>query len=146
VPHRKRESVVPARLRGDDGFTLVESVVSIALFVILAAAATFAIVSAARAAEATALRVSATQIAQQQLERAVALGPDPSTPPEDGTVESDGRSFDIRITAEPAYGEDCGGGSRDISVVVGSATVSVRLDTRLACAQAVPGVSEAGAP
>ena len=124
------------RFRDDEGFTLIEAVVSIAIFAIVATAATFAIVSSARASSATDLRVAAGQIAQQQLDRIVLLGAEPREAPTSGTVTADDRTFDVEISG---YEGDCDS-FRDITVVVSTRvsnnqSVSARLDTRLACPQ-----------
>ncbi|WP_156760506.1 type IV pilus modification PilV family protein [Microbacterium karelineae] len=126
------------RARDDDGFTLVEAVVSIAIFAIVATAATFAIVSAVRAASATELRVAAGHIAEEELARVVSLGAEPAEPPGDAVVSDGGREFSVTVSADPAYGEDCAGGHRDVALEVtvaahDAAGVSARLDTRLAC-------------
>lgn len=126
------------RARGDEGFTLVETVVSIALFAVIATAATFAIVSSVRAAEATELRVAAGHVAEQQLARIVALGAEPAATPETPDVSGDGRTYTVDLVADPAYDQPCVDGVRDIAVIVTAAPdssrpVSARLDTRLAC-------------
>jgi len=126
------------RFRDDEGFTLIEAVVSIAVFAIVATAATFAIVSSTRAASATELRVAAGHIADAELDRLVGLGPDLTEAPPVGEVTNDGHTFDVAVEATPEYGQPCSNGIRDIRVSVeaqGRAQVSVHLDTRLACAQ-----------
>lgn len=127
------------RLRDDEGFTLIEAVVSIAIFAIVATAATFAIVSSARAASATELRVVAGHIAEQQLDRVVLLGADPTPAPQSGTIASEDRDFEVVFAATPDYGTTCDG-YRDVSVTVstvasGESLVTARLDTRIACPQ-----------
>lgn len=125
------------RLRNDEGFTLIEAVVSIAIFAIVATAATFAIVSSARAASVTELRVAAGHIAEQQLDRVVLLGADPTSAPRSGTIVSEDRDFEVALAATPDYGTTCDG-YRDVSVTVstvasGDSLVTARLDTRIAC-------------
>lgn len=149
----------------DEGFTLVEVVVSLALFAILATAATTAIVGAIRASYATELRVAAHLIAQQELDRVLALGSNPDLSavtlptdaapgadgyrPGDGTLSashsSDGASFRTVTTTAPAWDTACSivGTAhpyRDITVEVSVQSARIAplyLDTRIACQQEV---------
>ena len=128
----------------DDGFTLVEVVVSLALFVIVAGSATFAIVSAMRASTATDLRVAAGYVAQQEIDRLRALGPNPIVADRPASSArsfiSDGREYELTVTATPAWNVGCAfettSGFRDVTVQVDIADGRigpVYLDTRLAC-------------
>jgi len=130
------------RFRDDEGFTLIEAVVSIAIFAIVATAAAFAIVSSTRAASATDLRVAAGHIADAELDRIVDLGPNVAAAPAMDEVTNDGHTFDVALEATPEYGQPCANGVRDVRVSVtaqGRAQVSVHLDIRLACAQGSDG-------
>jgi hypothetical protein len=85
------------------------------------------------------LRVAAGHIAEQQLDRVVLLGADPTPAPQSGTIASEDRDFEVVFAATPDYGTTCDG-YRDVSVTVstvasGESLVTARLDTRIACPQ-----------
>jgi type II secretory pathway pseudopilin PulG len=69
--HRVRERIRSAR--HDAGFTLLEAVVSFALLAIMSGASLIAMVNADKAAATTTDRVTASNLAQQDLEAARAL-------------------------------------------------------------------------
>jgi prepilin-type N-terminal cleavage/methylation domain-containing protein len=119
-------------LKNDDGFTILEVVISIALFAIIASAATFAIVSSIRASNATELRIEATHVAQEQLDLVRALGASPAASP---PLSSDDEAlYSVGITWTAACSASVR--SRDVAVTVsvkGSSISPVILGTRLAC-------------
>jgi len=136
----------------DEGFTLIEVIVSLALFVLVAGAATFAIISSIRASDVTNQRVAAGQVAQQELDRVRSLGPNPAVsarPLTTGTATtSDGRRYTVTVEATPVWTTPCfigsvpgAGGFRDIAVSVtlaGSRISAVKMDTRIACGAVTP--------
>jgi prepilin-type N-terminal cleavage/methylation domain-containing protein len=123
--------------RDESGFTLVEVIVALALFVIVATASTFAIVGSIRASHATDLRVAATAIAQQELDHIRVVGANPTPAPQ---PVGDDPDFTTTITPTPAWDVDCAIGTahsyRDVEVSVEDAAgqiTPVVLDARLAC-------------
>jgi len=136
----------------DEGFTLIEVIVSLALFMLVAGAATFAIISSIRASDVTNQRVAAGQVAQQELDRVMALGPNPvvtARPLAMGSATSvDGRKYTVTVAASPAWTTPCfigsvvgTGGFRNIEITVAlpSGRISpVVMDTRIACEAVAP--------
>ena len=130
----------------DDGFTMVEVIVALALFVLVAGSATFAIISSVRASTATDTRVAAGFVAQQELDRIRLLGPTPSVPNRPSatrSVTTDGRQYTVSVSANPAWSQSCatGAGYRDVTVsvsVVGGRNSPIYLDSRLACDGSTP--------
>ena len=134
----------------DEGFTLIEVIVSLALFVLVAGAATFAIISSIRASDVTNQRVAAGQVAQQELNRVIALGPNPvasARPLAVGTATStEGVTFTVTVAASPTWTTPCyigtapvTGGFRNLEVTValpGGRISPVVMDTRIACSAA----------
>ena len=137
----------------DDGFTLVEVVVSLAIFVLVAGAATFAIVSSIRASDATDQRVVAAFIAEQELDRVRALGPNPvfsARPLATGyATASDGLKFTVGVKATPDWATACyigsvlgtGTGFRNLEIAVSLPNGRISplvLDSRIGCGSATP--------
>ena len=128
----------------DGGFSLLEVVVSFALFAIVAAAATAAVANSIRTSDSTAQRVEATQIAQQDIEKARALKPAQiSVTGYPLVVTAGARSFTVTRTINYSTGSSCPStrvaGSEyylnvtDVVTWSGDTTRSVRMDTVLAC-------------
>ena len=134
----------------DDGFTLIEVIVSLTLFVLVAGAATFAIISSIRASDVTNQRVAAGQVAQQELDRVRALGPNPVVSarplPTGSATSADGVTFTVTVIASPTWSTPCyigtapvTGGFRNLEVTValpGGRISPVVMDTRMACSAA----------
>jgi type II secretory pathway pseudopilin PulG len=101
----------------DGGFSLVEAVVSVALFAIVAASSGVALVNAVRYAESNENRVVAAGLATAQIEQARSA-PDPAALlPGSSQVVRDGTPFTIERVLAPING--CRDeGSRTITVVV----------------------------
>ena len=122
---------------GDEGFTLLEVVVSFILFAIVAASATAAIANSISASNTTNNRVAATNLAQQAIAKARA---DHATLESSPNATTTSGNYTIAQTATiPTSGSTtCPVGSTiPFTVIVswkdGSATRSVRMDTVIAC-------------
>ena len=123
--------------RNDGGFTVVEVVVSLVLFVIVAAAATSAIVNALATSNTTNNRVTATGLAQQALAQARA---DQAAVIATHDLTSVSGPYTVTRTAlvpVNVNGEVCPAGDTiSVTVVVtwiNGGNRSVRLDTVMAC-------------
>lgn len=102
---------------GDSGFSLVEAVVSVALFMIVSASAGLAVVTAVRIAESNQNRVVAAGLATAQIESARAA-PDPGALEAGVTdVSRDGTTFTIERLLDPLSGCTARG-TRTISVII----------------------------
>lgn len=124
---------------GDEGFTLIEAVVSIALLGIVATAASYALVSLMVTTRTTQNRVAAGSLARQEVERlrlqsstGRALDADPRT------VVLKSTTYTVTPQLTPAATSPCDpvANSRAVSVVVSWANTqgrTVRYDTVLAC-------------
>jgi type II secretory pathway pseudopilin PulG len=137
--------------RSDEGFSLVEVVVSLAIFMTLSVAATFAIVGSLRSSHATATRVAGTHVAQSVLDGVRAAGADPITPyAYPAAIASNGQRFTVAVTATPSWTTVCQialvGGTqpataRDVTVTVtdkNGLVPAISLSSRLACPQKDP--------
>jgi prepilin-type N-terminal cleavage/methylation domain-containing protein len=120
--------------KGDAGFTMVEVIVSLAIFAGFSAAALAAIIGSSKAQDATRSRVSGTNIAQSDLEQARAL-PSPSAANYTTSAPGDTATYRVARTVTYPTPSCTAGGLIKISVVVsqsGSST-QVRTDTVVAC-------------
>lgn len=70
-----RDRARSVRRRGDAGFTLIEALVSLTIFAIVSAAAVTAVVTGIMSTHLTTTRVAATNIAQQDIQKARAVDP-----------------------------------------------------------------------
>jgi prepilin-type N-terminal cleavage/methylation domain-containing protein len=121
----------------DAGFSLIESVVALTLFVVIAGAATAWLINTINLTTLSRDRLEATALASQQLEkireeRNVGQELDATT----HTVTFHNVTFDVVATTNPAINTYCPSGqSRQVSVVVNwtGATAPVRVDSELAC-------------
>jgi len=125
-------------LRSDEGFTLAEAVVAIALFGIMASAATFSIVGLVVTTRTTEHRVAATNLARQEIERLRLQNTTGRQLDSDAqTVQLKGTTYTVTPTMTPAASAGCGAlATRAASVVVtwnSAAGRRVRYDTVLAC-------------
>lgn len=125
--------------RNDEGFTVLEVVVAVAIFVTVGAAAGTAVVGGIRSTTTTDNRIGGSNIAQSDLEQARAQStPSPTsyaTTPPNGTG-----SYQVTRTVTmptPSAGANCPAGREiGISVVVtgpGSATTRYQMSTVIAC-------------
>ena len=144
------------RLRGpygEDGFSLVELLVAIALFGLVLAALTGALISSARSIGDQRLRTAATRVATDHLEtlRAVPFDELDARAGLTTTTTPDGRTFsvDTTVTAiDPASGAPAGAGRvKQITAVVswqsGGAGREVSYTTAMASEEAGATVSQA---
>ncbi|GAB2482269.1 type IV pilus modification PilV family protein [Jatrophihabitans fulvus] len=131
----------------DGGFTLVEALVALTIFVMVAAAGTMAVVTGIRSENDTGDRVAATQIARQEVERAGAM---PRTAlsglPSSTSVTRGSKTYAVTRSVSPAPGgSPCPAPSAapsgtavqkvlvTVRVAVPGSGRSVRLDSVLAC-------------
>lgn len=128
----------------DDGFSLLEVVVSFVLFMIVASAATAAVANGIRTSSSTTQRVQATQVAQQDIEKARSMKPSlVSAAGYPLTVVVGTRTFTVARTVSWSTGSGCpatpAAGTvyyvnvTDIVTWTGNSGRSVRMDTVLAC-------------
>ena len=123
--------------RGDDGFTLLEVVVSFVLFAIIAASATAAIANSITVSNTTNDRVAATNLAQKAIAKARADHATLESSP--NTTSTTGNYIIAQTATIPTSGSTiCPVGSTipftvTVSWKKGSATRSVRMDTVIAC-------------
>jgi prepilin-type N-terminal cleavage/methylation domain-containing protein len=87
----------------DEGFTLVEVLVSFTLFAIVGAAATTAIYRAINASHQTQQRVAAAQVAQQVIANAIALANTNQAAPEQGKTFVSGLGGDGSTAAKEEF-------------------------------------------
>lgn len=85
---------ISGRGSGDDGFTLIETLVSLGLFMIVSLAAVLAVVTATSNTDATRDRVAAANVAQQEIARAQAM-------PRSGLTASPTASRTATVGSEP---------------------------------------------
>jgi Tfp pilus assembly protein PilV len=141
VPMRARTVAAleprPAReLRQDDGFALLEVLVSFVLFAIVSASATVAIATSIKITNTTRNRVTASNLAQAAITKARAdtasLMAAPTT-----TTTTNGYTVTRHATVPVISGIKCPAGqTMPITVTVSwpsNGTRSVRLDTVIAC-------------
>jgi type II secretory pathway pseudopilin PulG len=122
----------------DDGFTLAEVVVSIALFTVVSFAVMMALVTLVKLTAVTQNRVAASNLARQEVERLRGQNStlsllDAAT----SNVTLKGTSYAITPIMVPAANATCApGAARNVTVKVtwkDSGTRSVRYDTVLSC-------------
>jgi type II secretory pathway pseudopilin PulG len=125
------------RFVGDNGFSLVESVVALTLFIVLAGAATAWLITTIHLTSLTRNRLEASSLATQELEkireeRNVGQVLDSGV----RVVTFHNVAFNVNATLNPGTSGSCATGqSRQVSVVVSwtGATAPVRVDSVLAC-------------
>ena len=122
----------------DEGFTLAEVVVSIALFTVVSFAVMMALVTLVKLTGVTQNRVAASNLARQEVEKL--RGQNSTLSLLDATASTvalKGTSFTITPIMNPAANVTCApGASRNVTVKVSwtdSSTRSVRYDTVLSC-------------
>jgi type II secretory pathway pseudopilin PulG len=130
----------------DDGFTLLEAIVSFTIFAVVATSAVAAVMTGINVSNRTAMRVTATHVLQQDLESVRAMSPSSiSTSGYPTTVSVDQNSYTInRTLSYPGGGTSCPSkrtaGTLYYINVTDSATWldnktqrTMRLDTVIAC-------------
>lgn len=124
--------------RADDGFTMAEVVVSIALFTVMSFAVMMALVTLVKLTGVTQNRVAASNLARQEVEKL--RGQNSTLSVLDAaalTVALKGTSFTITPVMVPAANVTCApGASRNVTVKVSwkdSSFRTVRYDTVLSC-------------
>lgn len=129
----------PVRERtADHGFTLAETLVALAILVVVGISATALVINLLRTSRATQLRITATNLAQQDLQRMRAIN-DPST--SSAIVSATllqvvgGTSYTIARTVTSSATPCVSGGYRTVTTTVTptNSTRAVTLATRLAC-------------
>lgn len=122
----------------DDGFTLAEVVVSLALFTVVSFAVMLAMVTLVKLTGITQHRVAASNLARQEVEKL--RGQNSTASQLDAaasTVTLKGTSFTITPIMTPAATATCApGAARNVTVKVSwndSSTRTVRYDTVLSC-------------
>ena len=122
----------------DDGFTLAEVVVSIALFTVVSFAVMLALVTLVKLTGVTQNRVAASNLARQEIEKL--RGQNSTLSLLDATaltVDLKGTTFTVTPIMNPAATATCApGASRNVTVKVSwkdSSTRTVRYDTVLSC-------------
>jgi len=128
----------PAGWSSDDGFTLTEVIVSIALFTVVSFAVMMALVTLVKLTGVTQNRVVASNLARQEVEKL--RGQNSTLSLLDAaasTVQLKGTTFTITPIMSPAANATCTpGAARNVTVKVSwndSSTRSVRYDTVLSC-------------
>ena len=117
----------------DGGFTLIEVVVSIALFAIMSASVGLILTGNIRSSRLTQQRVAAANVAQSLL---AAIKPGGTFP---ATLPTTVNGYVVRVNANPATSTCTVGTTRQVSVVVyaphssGSGTPLARTDSVIAC-------------
>lgn len=93
----------------DGGFTLVEAVVSLTIFVIVAAAAALALLTGITGNNASSDRVGAAQVAQQESDRARAMSRTDLTasPTVTSTATRGAKQYSVRRTVSYLGGSSC---------------------------------------
>ncbi|MDQ1743186.1 MAG: hypothetical protein QOE23_1525 [Pseudonocardiales bacterium] len=123
---------------GDDGFTMAEVVVSIALFTVVSFAVMMALATLVKLTGVTQNRVAASNLARQEVEKLRGQNSTLSLLDADAsTVALKGTSFTITPVMTPAANVTCApGASRNVTVKVSwkdSSIRTVRYDTVLSC-------------
>jgi type II secretory pathway pseudopilin PulG len=128
----------PPATGDDDGFTLAEVVVSIALFTVLSFAVMLALITLVKLTGVTQNRVAASNLARQEIERL--RGQNSTASQLDAaalTVALKGTNFTVTPIMSPAATAVCAPGAfRRVTVKVSwqdSSTRTVRYDTVLSC-------------
>jgi prepilin-type N-terminal cleavage/methylation domain-containing protein len=119
----------------DGGFTLVEALVSLTIFVIVAAAAALAIVTGISGNNASSDRVGAAQVAQQESDRARAMSKDvlTATPVATSTATRGSKQYTVQRTVSYIGGTSC-----PTALPTGTATATPR-EIRVNVVVTVPG-------
>ena len=123
-----------ARTSGDDGFSLIEVIVAIVLFVMTATAGAIAIFGNQHASLQSQQRVHAANLAQSFL---AAIRPGQAIPSTLPTTTVDG--YGLRISISPDTATCAAGGTRTVSVLVfapnasPSAAPAARADSVISC-------------
>lgn len=135
---RQASSNKDTRPNTDDGFTLAEVVVSIALFTVISVAVMLALVTLVKLTGVTQNRVAASNLARQEVEKLRGQNSTLSLlDASASTVALKGTNFTITPIMTPAANVTCApGASRNVTVKVSwkdSSTRSVRYDTVLSC-------------
>ena len=128
----------PSAPGDDEGFTLAEVVVSIALFTVVSFAVMLALVTLVKLTGVTQNRVAASNLARQEIEKL--RGQNSTLSLLDATaltVKLKGTTFTVTPIMNPAATATCApGASRNVTVKVSwkdSSTRTVRYDTVLSC-------------
>jgi prepilin-type N-terminal cleavage/methylation domain-containing protein len=127
-----------SELTGDDGFTLAEVIVSIALFTIMSVAVISALVTLVKLTAVTQNRVAASNLARQEIEKL--RGQNGTVSQLDSaalSVALKGTTYTVTPIMSPAATASCApGAARNVTVKVSwndSGSRSVRYDTVLSC-------------
>lgn len=138
VLRQDEHATTPPAAGEDDGFTLAEVVVSIALFTVVSFAVMLALVSLVKLTGVTQARVAASNLARQEVERL--RGQNSTLSLLDATASTvtlKGTTFTVTPLMNPAATAVCApGASRNVTVKVSwkdSSFRSVRYDTVLSC-------------
>lgn len=128
----------PAGIQDDDGFTLVEVLVAMTLFVIISVSALASLITLEQVTNMTQKRVTASNLARQEIERLRGENLSVSQLDAAATYPSvGGTKYTITPTMAPGATVTCtAGSSRQVTVVVSwnaSGARSVRYDTVLSC-------------
>jgi type II secretory pathway pseudopilin PulG len=132
------ESTQADERTGEEGFTLAEVIVSIALFTVISFSVMFALVTLVKYTGVTQSRVAAANLARQEVEK---LRGENSTLSQldsaASTVTLKGTTYTITPVLSPAANATCNpGAARNVTVKVtwsNSGSRSVRYDTVLSC-------------
>ena len=122
-------------VRRDAGFSLVESVVAMVLFMIMSAAGITAVIAGQNATQASRTRVAQTNIARGDLNQARAQ---PTPSPTTYTATAGANAYvvtrNVQVLPTPSSSGACPTGSlRRIDVTVRWSTRSVNMTTAVAC-------------
>jgi prepilin-type N-terminal cleavage/methylation domain-containing protein len=133
-----RESIETDGRTGEEGFTLAEVIVSIALFTVISFAVMFALVTLVKFTGVTQNRVAAANLARQEVEKL--RGQNSTLSQLDvsaSTVTLKGTAYTVTPVMSPAANATCNpGAARNVTVNVtwnNSGSRSVRYDTVLSC-------------
>jgi prepilin-type N-terminal cleavage/methylation domain-containing protein len=88
----------------DDGFTLLEVVISLALFAVIAVAATLGVINALKYSESNENRVVAAGLASAQIEQARAVKDPKTLTAGTATINRNGTSFTVSQSLSPSTG------------------------------------------
>jgi prepilin-type N-terminal cleavage/methylation domain-containing protein len=103
-PAAKRAPARDSSPTGDDGFTLLEVVVSLALFAVIAVAATLGVINALKYSESNENRVVAAGLAAAQIEQARAVKDPKALTAGTATIHRNGTSFMVSQSLSPSTG------------------------------------------
>lgn len=121
------------QLRRDGGYSVIEVLVSMTLFMGLAAAIVMLLLTSLNYAESNDNRVIAAGLAAAQVEQARAVDPPSALSAATTTVVRDGTTFTIKRVLLPVTGCSSPGNTRTITVSVSWTGSSVTSDTMRAC-------------